>query len=86
MSKQVLWNKIILEEFIDLACLTETEEMIMRTRVKGWSITKQSQELHMSESSIKKTIARLKIKYDDVQKLSPILPPRKKNAKDTYTI
>lgn len=33
MSKQVPWNKIILEEFIEQACLSKTEEMIMRTRV-----------------------------------------------------
>lgn len=48
MSKQVAWNKIILEEFISLACLTKTEEMIIRTRVSGWTITKQAYELHMS--------------------------------------
>lgn len=78
MSKQVPWNKIILEEFIELACLSNTEEMIMRTRVKGWSITEQSNKLHMSESSIKRIIARLKVKYDNVQEYSPILPKQKK--------
>ena len=45
MSKQVPWNKIILEEFIEQACLSKTEEMIMRTRVKGWSIKEQSHKL-----------------------------------------
>lgn len=84
MTKQVPWNKIILEEFIRLACLTKTEEMIMRTRVEGWTITKQSMEFHMSESSIKKAIARLKVKYDNVQKYSCLLPPRKPCAKETY--
>lgn len=42
MTHQVPWNKIILEEFIRIGCLSETEEMIMRTRVQGWTITKQS--------------------------------------------
>lgn len=84
MSKQVPWNKIILEEFIELACLSNTEEMIMRTRVKGWSITEQSHKLHMSESSIKRIIARLKVKYDNVQEYSPILPKRKASAVETW--
>ena len=84
MSKQVPWNKIILEEFIELACLSNTEEMIIRTRVKGWSITEQSHKLHMSESSIKRIIARLKVKYDNVQEYSPILPKRKSSVAETW--
>lgn len=84
MAHQVPWNKIILEEFIDVACLTQTEEIIMRTRVKGWTITKQAQELNMSESSIKRYISILKKKYDKAQKFSPILPPRKSSAEETY--
>lgn len=84
MSKQVAWNKIILEEFISLACLSKTEEMIMRTRVSGWTITKQAYELHMSESSVKRIIARLKKKYDKVQKYSALLPPRKNSVEETY--
>lgn len=84
MAHQVPWNKVILEEFIDIACLTKTEEMIMRTRVKGWTITKQAYELNLSESTIKRTIARLKIKYDKSQRFSPILPPRKKSSEETY--
>lgn len=84
MTKQVPWNKIILEEFISIGCLTETEEMIMRTRVKGWTITKQAREIGLSESAINKTIAKLKKKYDACQKYSPILPPRKESAEETY--
>lgn len=84
MTKQVPWNKIILNEFIELACLNEIEEKIMRTRVEGWTISKQAYHFHMSESSIKKTIAKLKLKYDKVQKYSNILPPRKSCAKETY--
>ena len=74
----------LVEEFIEQACLSKTEEMIIRTRVKGWSITEQSQKLHISESSIKRIIARLKIKYDNVQEYSPILPKRKSSAVETW--
>lgn len=84
MAKQVPWNKIILEEFIELAELTEDEEKIMRTRVAGWSRTKQSMKLGMSMSTIDRIIRRLKAKYDFVQKYSAILPPRKFSAEETY--
>lgn len=32
MSREVLWTKIIMEEFINLAGLTKFEEQILRTR------------------------------------------------------
>lgn len=84
MAKQVPWNKIILEEFISIASLTKEEEEIMRTRVAGWTVTKQSMELGMSRSKVNFLIKRLKIKYDQVQPYSPILPPRKHSAEEVY--
>ena len=84
MSKQVPWNKVILETFIADALLTKEEEMIMRTRVAGWTRTKQSMELGMSLSSIDRCIQRLKVKYDYCQKYNPLLPPRKSSAAETY--
>lgn len=84
MSHQVLWNKIILERFIELATLTKDEEAVMRTRVAGWTITKQSMELGMSVSTVNRIIERLKKKYDAVQKYDPILPPRKSSAQELY--
>lgn len=82
--RQVPWNKVILETFIDLALLTKEEEMIMRTRVAGWTVTKQALELGMSEATVHRIIKRLKTKYDQVQKYSPLLPPRKASAAETY--
>ena len=84
MAKQVAWNKIILEEFVSLAMLSKDEEMIMRTRIAGWTRTKQSMEFGMSLATIDRIIARLKIKYDRVQPYSPLLPPRKFSAEETY--
>lgn len=84
MSKQVPWNKIILEEFIRIGGLTKEEEEIIRTRVAGWTITKQSMELCMSRSKVNYIIDRLKKKYDKCQKYSPILPPRKSSVEETY--
>lgn len=84
MSKQVPWNKIIVEHFIELAMLSEEEQMIIRTRVSGWSRTKQANELGMSLTTVDRIIARLKKKYDKVQKYDPLLPPRKFSAKETW--
>lgn len=84
MTKQVIWSKLILERFIEEGNLTKEEEEIMRTRVAGWTITKQAAELGMSESKINKMIAVIKLKYDAVQKYDPILPPRKESSKELY--
>ena len=84
MAKQVPWNKIILETFIEEALLTKDEEIIMRTRVAGWSRTKQSMELGMSIATVDKHIATLKKKYDNVQKYNPLLPPRKASAEEAW--
>lgn len=84
MSKQVPWNKVIFDEFVRLGGLTEEEEQIMRTRMQGWTITKQSMEFHMSVSKVNRIIKRLKVKYDQVQPHSDLLPPRRFSAKETY--
>lgn len=84
MAHQVPWNKVIVEEFIKEALLTKDEEAVLRTRVAGWSRTKQSMELQMSMSTIDRIIARLKNKYDKVQKYNPLLPPRKASAEETW--
>lgn len=84
LSKQIPWNKIILETFVEEACLTKDEEMIIRTRVAGWSRTKQSMELGLSLSSVDRLIKSCKLKYDNVQKYNPLLPPRKSSAKEVW--
>lgn len=84
MAHQVPWNKIILEEFVELAMLTKAEEQIMRTRVAGWTITQQSMTFNISEASVNRIIKRLKKKYDQVQPYSPLLPPRKYSKEEAY--
>ena len=84
MAQQVPWNKILLEEFISLAQLTEQEEWVMRTRVAGWCRTRQATELHVSIETLDRIIRRLKQKYDKVQPFSPLLPPRRLSAKETW--
>ncbi len=76
--KDIIWNKIILNEFIDLACLTETEEKVLRTRIAGWSRVRQSMEFNMSISAVDCIIRTINLKYDLVQPYSTILPKRRK--------
>lgn len=84
MAKQVPWNKLIAERFIELAMLTKEEEWVLRTRIAGKSIVEQSMELGMSTSSINRIVSRLKRKYDAVEKYDPMLPPRKYSAEETW--
>ena len=76
--KDIIWNKIILDEFIKLAILTEIEEKILRTRIAGWSRVKQSMEFNLSISTVDCIIRMINQKYDMVQPYSNILPERKK--------
>lgn len=78
--KDIIWNRIILDEFIYLAMLTDTEEKILRTRIAGWSRAKQSMEFNMSISTVDCVIKMINQKYDMVQPYSEILPKRKKNT------
>lgn len=83
-SHEVTWTKIILEEFISVGGLTKEEEMIMRTRCAGWTITKQANELCMSSRTVDRLIRSCKDKYDVAQKHSLILPPRKTSEKEKF--
>jgi len=69
MSHQVLWTDKLTEEFIKRAALSNDEAYIMRTRARGHTATQQAMELGLSESTIARMIAKLKIKYDAVQSI-----------------
>lgn len=85
MAHQVIWTKEVLENFIELAMLSEEEVFIMRTRIKGWTVTRQAIELNKSESSVHRSISLLKKKYDKVQAEHPeIFPPRRFSMKEAY--
>ena len=84
MSKQVSWNLPILEEFIRIGCLNEIEEKIIRKHALGYSIDQIAISLDYSRSTVNYYISRLKLKYDEAEKYSKILPPRKKNRKELW--
>lgn len=82
MTKQVIWTKAVLEAFIEEGNLNPRQEFIIRTRVEGYTIPRQAEELHLSVDQVNKDIAQLKRIYDATQVTSDILPVRKKNKKE----
>lgn len=86
MAHQVPWTKVILEAFLEESGLNDRVSLgdekalilsnIMRTRVSGWSITKQALEYHISVDTVNKYIKELKKLYDATQMHSKILPKR----------
>lgn len=84
MAHQVPWNRNIYDTFCELAMLSDMERRVLETRIKGWNRAAQCTELHLTTSTLDAIISGLKTKYDNVQPLSPILPPRQKNAKETW--
>lgn len=78
MKPKVPWTKAMLEKFIEEGLLTEDEEQILRTRIAGWSIVKQSIEFGMSTSSVSRIVRNIRRKYLALQpKFPDIFPPMK---------
>lgn len=92
MPKSLCWGKIITDTFLEESGINERIELgdekarilegIMKTRVAGWSVTKQAEEFHISVDTVNKYIRELKDLYDETQKYSLILPVRKKSKKE----
>lgn len=81
---KIQWNKVLYDEFCELAMLNEDEKFILETRIKGWTITQQCEELRMSRTSVCRMIADLKKRYDSVQPYSKTLPIRKHSKQEDY--
>lgn len=76
--KDILWNNIILDEFIRLASPTEFEVQIIRSRMADRSRVQLSFDFSRSLPRVDAAIKSIRQKYDAVQPYSSILPPRKK--------
>ena len=84
MTKSVPWNEVLYREFSRLGMLNDFQKEVLRTRIMGYSITKQAMELNVSESTVSRTIAQLKQKYDEVQPHSELLPKRRASAQEKW--
>lgn len=86
MVRQVAWNKVIFEAFMEESFINRRIELgdikakemydIMEKRIAGWSIEKYHMETGLSIKVINENIKELKQLYDSTQKYSKILPPR----------
>lgn len=80
MAQEVPWTRSIVEEFADLAMLSDTERWLLTTRIGGMTRSQQAQELGFSERSVDRRIKNLKNKYDRVQPMSKGMPPRRRRG------
>lgn len=72
---KIPWNRVILDEFCDLALLSPLEENIIRTRAAGWSRVEQCHAYGISLATLDRIIKKLKKSYHSVEKYSELLPP-----------
>lgn len=85
MAHQVKWTKRLLADFYENALLNENEIYIMESRIKGTPVSLQAEHLCCSEATVHRMIAKIKKKYDYVQKEHPDkFPIRRKSAKETW--
>lgn len=77
MANDILWNKIMLREFRDLACLSEDEDAVLQDWADGKSVVSTSMRRNMSTRRVDELRQRIRARYDDVQIYTPLLPPRK---------
>lgn len=72
----LMWDKGMIAEFSNLACLTEDEIIVLNDWAYKKSIAYTAMKNHMSDSTVSGIRKRLRIKYDLVQPRSKLLPQR----------
>lgn len=80
MGTKIPWTKSMLEKFLEEALLTEEEEKILRTRIAGWSIVRQSMEFGLSTATVSRIVNKIVNKYKILQpKFPDVFPPFKES-------
>lgn len=72
----LMWDKGMIEEFSNMACLTDEEVIVLIDLAHGKSIAYTAMKYHMSDSKVSNIRNRLRKKYDLVQPKSKLLPVR----------
>jgi hypothetical protein len=73
----IVWNKIMLAEFRDLAFLSDTENLVLQDWADGKSIVNTAVMRNISTRQVDTIRNQIRKKYDAVQIYTPLLPPRK---------
>ena len=63
----LMWDKGMIAEFTDIACLTEEEIIVLKDWAYGKSIVQTATKYSMSDSKVSDIRHRLRLKYDRVQ-------------------
>lgn len=74
--KDLVWDKRMLGAFIEHACLTEEELIILNDWAYGKSIVNTAMMNHMSTAKVNDIRKNIRNKYDRVQPYTDALPPR----------
>lgn len=79
------WTDELTEKVIQKCMLSDKEAFILKTRVRGYSVSYQAEKTGYSESTIARLISGMKKKYDALQKQYPDeFPPRKKSKTEDW--
>lgn len=86
MYHQVLWNKQIINDFIKQADLSQEESTLIKLRAADKTRYYIAKQLNVSEPTISRMVASLKLKYDKAVEKYKTLPPRRliKQYQPTY--
>lgn len=79
---QIPWTKVLYNNFVDDAILTDLEKKVLYARVwekDKWTIVGLAMEFHVSRSTINNCISSIRDKYDQLHKMYPYKYPKRLN-------
>ena len=80
----VNWNEELYETFCKKAMLSRFEKDILRLRIMEASNSEIVEITHASESTVIRTVNKLRQKYDKLQAKCPELPKRRMSEKEKW--
>lgn len=84
IKNQVPWTKVLYNDFVDDAILTELEKKVLYARVwekDKWTIVGMAMEFHVSKSTINNCISSIRSKYDYLHSMYPDKYPERIQTK-----
>ncbi len=84
IKNQIPWTKVLYNNFLDDAILTDLEKKVLYARVwerDKWTITRMSMEFHVTRSTINNAISSIRSKYDYLNYLYPDKYPKRIKSK-----
>lgn len=85
IKNQIPWNKVLYNNFVEDAILTDLEKKVLHSRVwekDKWTITSMAMEFSVGKSTINKCISSIRSKYDYLHYLYPDKYPRRITSKN----